>query len=145
MKDSDEVMYSRLHLLNNRSIIVKIWSLDFRLSKEALQIILTWMKFSNLPWIVGDVIFEQNLWQFKIIFICWWMHDKGSYNLFCKSVDRAWYNEDLSFTVKLEDPNGKIFKQMVIHERIPTYCPKCLHVGHKCLVNNQNTGPILRR
>ncbi|KAH0685680.1 hypothetical protein KY290_017198 [Solanum tuberosum] len=47
--DRNEALYSGPHLLNNRPIIVKVWSLEFDFNKEVLQTVPIWVKYPNLP------------------------------------------------------------------------------------------------
>ncbi|KAG5626988.1 hypothetical protein H5410_012206 [Solanum commersonii] len=49
LDDRNEVLYSRPHFLNNRSIIVKVWSPEFNFNKEVLQTVPIWVKYPNLP------------------------------------------------------------------------------------------------
>ncbi|KAH0714889.1 hypothetical protein KY284_007794 [Solanum tuberosum] len=46
--DRNEVLYSGPHMLNNKSIIVKVWSAEFDFNKEVLQIVPIWVKYPNL-------------------------------------------------------------------------------------------------
>ncbi|KAG5595966.1 hypothetical protein H5410_037198 [Solanum commersonii] len=48
MDERNEVLYLGPHLLNNRPIIVKIWSPDFDFNKYVLQKVLIWVKYPNL-------------------------------------------------------------------------------------------------
>ncbi|KAH0714845.1 hypothetical protein KY284_007750 [Solanum tuberosum] len=49
MKDMQEVLYTRPHIINNRPIILKKWSVDFDFTKEFLTEIPLWFSFPNLP------------------------------------------------------------------------------------------------
>lgn len=40
--------------------------------------------------------------------------------------------------LKVEDPNCRVFEQLVQYEWFPEYCTKCMQVGHKC---NAKEGP----
>ncbi|KAK6774054.1 hypothetical protein RDI58_029293 [Solanum bulbocastanum] len=45
LDDKNEVLYSGPQMLNNKSIIVKIWSADFNFNKEVLQTVPIWVKY----------------------------------------------------------------------------------------------------
>ncbi|KAH0682876.1 hypothetical protein KY290_021474 [Solanum tuberosum] len=49
LDDRNEVLYSGPHMLNNKPIIVKVWSADFNFNKEVLQTVPIWVKYPNLP------------------------------------------------------------------------------------------------
>lgn len=40
--------------------------------------------------------------------------------------------KNLPTKLKVEDPNGRLFTQEISYDWVPTCCPKCLTVGHKC-------------
>ena len=50
--------------------------------------------------------------------------------------------KELPLSVRMEDPNGRVFDHKVIYECTLAYCPRCLQVGHKCTPNVQ-TKPIV--
>ncbi|KAH0636028.1 hypothetical protein KY290_036423 [Solanum tuberosum] len=60
---------------------------------------------------------------------------------FTKEVDKISYarllievdiTRTLPTEIKVEDPNGRSFKQVVKYEWVPSYCPTCLTIGHIC-------------
>lgn len=44
-----KVLYSGPHMLNNRPIIVNVWSLEFDFNNEVLKTVTIWVKYPNLP------------------------------------------------------------------------------------------------
>lgn len=49
MGDRNKVLYSGPHMLNNRPIIVNVWSLEFDFNNEVLKTVTIWVKYPNLP------------------------------------------------------------------------------------------------
>lgn len=49
MDDRNELLYSRPHMLNNCTIIVKTWSANFGFTKKISLIVPIWVKHLNLP------------------------------------------------------------------------------------------------
>ncbi|KAH0706289.1 hypothetical protein KY289_011365 [Solanum tuberosum] len=106
MDDRNKVLYSGPHFLDNQPIIVKVWSPEFHFNKEVLQTVPIWVKYPNLP------------------LSCW---SKDSLMLIEMNVDR-----ELPRELKVEDPNGWVFEQVVQYKWVPEYCAKCMQVGLKC-------------
>ncbi|KAH0653299.1 hypothetical protein KY289_030977 [Solanum tuberosum] len=145
LDDRDEVLYSRPHMLNNMPIIAKTWSPDFDLSKEVLQTIPIWVKFPNLPLNCWGI---QSLSRISSGLGLPLYADECTTNVarisFARVLIELDITKELPLSVRVEDPNGRVFDQKVIYEWIPAYCPKCLQVGHKCTTNVQ-TKPIVRK
>ncbi|XP_009769130.1 uncharacterized protein LOC107815188 [Nicotiana tabacum] len=113
IEDMDEVLYSGPHMLNNKPIIVKIWSADFDFNKEVLQTIPVWVKYTNLP---------LNCWENRSLSrissglgihlyadACSTQVDRISYVGVLVEMD---VTKELPRFIKVTDPNGREF----IHE-----------------------------
>lgn len=49
LDDWNEILYFEPHMMNNKPIIVKVWSPKFDFNKEVLQSVPIWVKYPNLP------------------------------------------------------------------------------------------------
>lgn len=49
VENTDEVLYSGPYTINNKPIIVKLWSANFDFQAEVLQTVPIWVKLPNLP------------------------------------------------------------------------------------------------
>ncbi|KAK4729405.1 hypothetical protein R3W88_022393 [Solanum pinnatisectum] len=123
MDDRNEVLYYGPHLLNNRPIIVKIWSPEFDFNKEVLETVPIWVKYPNLP---------LSCWSMDSLSRISSRLGEPLYADECTiKVDRISFVE-LPKKLKVEDPNGRVFEQIVQYKWVPEYCAKCMQVGHKC-------------
>lgn len=48
-EDRDEIIYFGPYSMNNRSLILRVWSHDINFKEEFLRVLPLWVKFSNLP------------------------------------------------------------------------------------------------
>lgn len=132
IEDRDEVLYSGPHMINNKSIIVKVWSAEFDLNKEVLQTIPMWVKYPNLP---------LNCWGNKSLSrissglgvplyadACTTQVDSISYARVLVEMD---VTKELPKSVKVTDPNGREFMQEIDYDWVPELCTKCMQVGHQ--------------
>ncbi|XP_019250862.1 PREDICTED: uncharacterized protein LOC109229762 [Nicotiana attenuata] len=135
---ADEVLYSGPHMLNNKPIIMKVWTVDFDFNKEVLQIIPSWVRFPNLPF---------NCWGAKSLSrissslgvplyadACTTQLDRISYARVLIEVD---VTKELPKAVKVTDPNGRVFVQEVTYDWVPAFCTTCMKVGHQCNAGEQ--------
>ncbi|KAG5620619.1 hypothetical protein H5410_005837 [Solanum commersonii] len=133
LDDRNKVLYSGPHLLNNRPIIVKVWSPEFDFNKEVLQTVPIWVKYPNLPlscWSMDSLSrissgLEEPLYADE----CTTKVDRVSFARVLIEMDVA---RELPRRLKVEDPSGRCFEQAVQYEWVPEYCAKCMQVGHKC-------------
>lgn len=141
-----EILYNGSYTINNKPIILKVWTTDFSLEKAFLTSIPLWVKFSNLP------------------MTCW---SKGSLSRIACAVGKPIYADKrttnqtrISFArmlievnitnplpneIIIKEPNGKQIKQVIIYDWKPKYCPKCSMVGHYCPPRNQGQGNVDRK
>nr|XP_009591529.1 uncharacterized protein LOC104088537 [Nicotiana tomentosiformis] len=144
IEDRDEVMYSGPHMLNNKPIIVKMWSANFDFNKEVLQTILVWVKYPNLL---------LNCWENRslsrissglriplYVDACTTQVDRISYARVLVEMD---VTKELPRSIKVTDPNGREFIQEIAYDWVPEFYTKCMQVGHKCRVDEQ-LGPKLK-
>ncbi|KAG5632415.1 hypothetical protein H5410_004132 [Solanum commersonii] len=126
LDDRNKVLYSGPHLLNNRPIIVKVWSLEFDFNKEVLQIVPIWVKYPNLPlscWSMDSLSrISSGLGEPLYADECTTKVDKISFARVLVEMDEA---RELPRKLKVEDPT-------VQYEWVPDYYAKCMQVGHKC-------------
>nr|XP_016506018.1 PREDICTED: uncharacterized protein LOC107823827 [Nicotiana tabacum] len=138
IKDRDEVLYSGPHMLNNKPIIVKVWSGDFDFNKEVLQTIAVWVKYPNLP---------LNYWGNRALSrissglgvplyadTCTTQVDRVSYARVLVEMD---VTKELPKSIKVTDPNGREFVQEVAYDLVSEFCIKCMQVGHQCRMVEQ--------
>lgn len=132
MDDRSELLYSGPHMLN-KPIIVKVWSADFDLNKEVLQTISIWVKYPNLPlncWSIDSLSRISSGLRIPLYADeCTTKVNRISFARVLVEMDVA---RDLPMKLKVEDPNGRVFEQIVQYEWVPEYCTKCMQVGHKC-------------
>ncbi|KAG5605881.1 hypothetical protein H5410_027373 [Solanum commersonii] len=48
LDERNKILYSSPHMLNNKPIIVTVWSANFNFNKEILQTVQIWVKYPNL-------------------------------------------------------------------------------------------------
>ncbi|KAK4713893.1 hypothetical protein R3W88_019800 [Solanum pinnatisectum] len=111
--DRNELFYSRPHLMNNFLIIVKVWSPKFDFNKEVLQIVPICVKYPNLP---------LDCWSMDLG-LCTTKVDQTSFARVLIEMD---VSRELPKKMKLEDPNDRVFEQIVQYEWVPKYCDKCM-------------------
>jgi len=133
LDDRNEVLYSGPHLLNNRPIIVKVWSPEFDFNKEVLQTVPIWVKYPNLPlccWSMDSLSrISSGLGEPLYANECTTKVDRISFARVLIEMDVA---RELPRKLKVEDPSGRVFEQAVQYEWVPEYCAKWMKVGHKC-------------
>ncbi|KAH0724790.1 hypothetical protein KY284_000655 [Solanum tuberosum] len=131
--ERNEVLYSGPHMLNNRPIIVKVWSPEFDFNKEVLQTVPIWVKYPNLPlscWSMDSLRrISSGLGEPLYADECTTKVDRISFARVLIEMDVA---RELPRKLKVEEPNGRVFEQEVQYEWVPEYCAKCMQVGHKC-------------
>ncbi|XP_075085157.1 uncharacterized protein LOC142168375 [Nicotiana tabacum] len=133
LEERDQVPYSDPHTVNNHPMIMKAWSADFNLHDEVWKIIPLWVRFPNLP---------LNCWSMKALSKlgsalrnpvyadeC----TTGSIRIsYARMVIEMDVNKLLPRTVKLQDLNGKTIQQEITYDWEPSFCAKCLKIGHDC-------------
>ncbi|KAK6773868.1 hypothetical protein RDI58_029107 [Solanum bulbocastanum] len=97
MDDKNEVLYSEPHFLNNRPIIVKVWSPEFDFNKEVLQTIPIWSmdSLSRINSGLGEALYADE---------CTTKVDRISFARVLIEMDVA---RELPRKLKVEDPNGR--------------------------------------
>ncbi|XP_016496576.1 uncharacterized protein LOC107815508 [Nicotiana tabacum] len=120
IEDRDVVLYLWPHMLNNKPIIVKMWSADFDFNKEVLQTIPISVKYPNLP---------LNCWGKRSLSrissglgiplyadACTTQVDRISYARVLVEMD---VTKELPRSIKVTDPNGKEFMQEITYDWEP--------------------------
>ncbi|XP_019237787.1 PREDICTED: uncharacterized protein LOC109217944 [Nicotiana attenuata] len=128
-EDRDDVIYSGPHMLNNKPIIVKLWSADFDFNKEVLQTIP--VSLSRISSGLGIPLYAD---------ACTTQVDRISYARVLIEMD---VTKELPRSIKVTDPNGREFAQEIAYDWAPKFCTKCMQVGHKCRVD-EHLGPKLK-
>lgn len=134
IEDAKEVMYAGPYTIANRPMILKHWSVDFDFKAEFPNEIPLWVKFPNLPmscWgikslsriasVLGKPLFADE---------CTTNQSRIS---FARILIEVNVSKPLPNEIELMDPTGNRFIQDVTYDWKPTYCEKCLQVGHNCL------------
>ncbi|KAH0733560.1 hypothetical protein KY289_004748 [Solanum tuberosum] len=133
LEDMDEVFYAGPHMLNQKPIIVKKWTSKFYFNKEVMQTIPIWVKFPNLPlkcWGVQSLSRIASGLEIPIYADeCTMPVDRISY---ARLLIEMGITRTLPTELKVEDPNGRSFTQVVQYEWVPIYCSSCLTIGHTC-------------
>lgn len=115
--DRNEVLYSGPYLMNNRTIIVKIWSPEFDFNKEVLQTVPIWVKYPNLP--LNCWSMDSSSWISSGLGIPLYA-DECTTKVDCISFAPVLIEMDvvreLPRKLKVEDPNGRVFEQVVQYE-----------------------------
>ncbi|KAK6773645.1 hypothetical protein RDI58_028883 [Solanum bulbocastanum] len=123
MDDRNEVLYSGPHFLNNRPIIVKIWSPEFDFNKEVLQTVPISVKYPNLPlscWSVDSLSrISSGLGEPLYADECTTKVDRISFARVLIEMD---VSRELPRNLKVKDPNGRVFEQVVQYEWVLEYC-----------------------
>ncbi|XP_070055446.1 uncharacterized protein [Nicotiana tomentosiformis] len=142
LEDRYALLYSRPYAINSKPVIVKPWSPEFNLGDEVLHTIPLWVQLPNL---------QLNCWGLKTLSRIGSGLGTPLFTDACTSgVDHLSYartlvqmdvTKELPTSVKVQDPNGKMFSQPVEYNWKPLYCHTFLQVGHSCqqvTINNQN-------
>ncbi|KAK6791684.1 hypothetical protein RDI58_010765 [Solanum bulbocastanum] len=108
LDDRNEVLYYGPHILNNKPIIVKVWSVDFNFNKEVLQTVRIWVKYPNLSlncWSMDWLsIISSGLGVPVYVDECTTKVEKISFAKVLVEMDVA---RELPKKLKVEDPNGR--------------------------------------
>ncbi|XP_016469076.1 uncharacterized protein LOC107791505 [Nicotiana tabacum] len=133
MVDMHKVFYDGPHTINNRPIIVKIWTPDFDLSQEFLADIPLWVILPKLPmscWgseslskiasAIGKLLFADE---------CTTKQTRISYARMLIEVN---ITKTLPTEITVMDPRGRKLQQQLAYDWKPNYCDKCQMIGHIC-------------
>lgn len=146
LDDRNEVLYSGPHMMNNKPIIVKVWSAEFDFNKEVLQTVPIWVKYPNLPlscWSQDSLSrISSGLGVPLYADECTTKVERISFARVLVEMDVA---RELPKKLKVEDPHGRVFEQAVQYEWIPEYCTKCMQVGHQCNKEEGNKPKVAPR
>ncbi|KAH0664989.1 hypothetical protein KY285_026195 [Solanum tuberosum] len=127
--ERNEVLYSGPHMLNNRPIIVKVWSPEFDFNKEVLQTVPI-CQYPNLPlscWSMDSLSrISSGLGEPLYADECTTKVDRISFARVLIEMD---VTRELPRKLKVEEPNGRVFEQEVQYEWVSEYCAKCMQVG----------------
>lgn len=132
-KDLHEILYSGPHMFFGKPTITKIWSPNFNLHEEVLKSVPLWVKLPNLPlncWskkclsritsVIGEPVCADE---------CTTRQLRISFARVLVDID---VTKELPNSIRIVDPNGNQFDQVVIYEWIPPFCKTCNRVGHDC-------------
>nr|XP_009798866.1 PREDICTED: uncharacterized protein LOC104245019 [Nicotiana sylvestris] len=135
LEERDQVLFSGPHTVNNKPIIMKACTEDFNVHDEVLKTISLWVRFPNLP---------LNCWSMKALSKIGSTLGNPVYADECTietmriSYARMLIEMDITRplprSVKVQDPKGRLIQQEVVYDWEPTYCSKCLKIGHDCAV-----------
>nr|XP_009800683.1 PREDICTED: uncharacterized protein LOC104246568 [Nicotiana sylvestris]XP_016467830.1 PREDICTED: uncharacterized protein LOC107790416 [Nicotiana tabacum] len=125
---------------NNRPVIMKAWTAEFDFDAEDLKIIPIVIKLPNLPlccWNASALSkigsgFDQPIYADA----CTSNTERISYARILVEVD---VTKVLPNVIKIKDPKGRIMAQEIWYDWKPTYCPRCMQIGHNCQQKQINT------
>ncbi|XP_055800952.1 uncharacterized protein LOC129870258 [Solanum dulcamara] len=130
-EDMNEIFYSGPYTINNRPIILKLWTVDFDFSKEFPTTIPLLVKFpkllmscwgkgslSRIASVIGVLIHADE---------CTAKQTRISYVRMLIEVN---VTQPLPDKIAVMDPHEKVFEQEVLYNWKPKFCPKFSMVGH---------------
>ncbi|XP_059306326.1 uncharacterized protein LOC132057742 [Lycium ferocissimum] len=133
MDDLNKILVAGPYSINNKPIILKMWNPHFDINEEFLNEIPLWIKFPKLPvsyWstdslgkiasILGVPLFTDE---------CTLKRTRISFARILVEVN---ITKPLSESINVLDPSGEIFEQQVLYDWRPTFCDRCLQLGHQC-------------
>ncbi|XP_019257668.1 PREDICTED: uncharacterized protein LOC109235874 [Nicotiana attenuata] len=139
LEERNMVMYSGPHMLNNRPVVVKQWTVDFGFDEEDLKTIPICVNLPNLPlscWSASALSkIGSGLGQPIYADACTSNTERISYARILVEVD---VTKELPKSIKVKDPKGRVMVQEVWYEWKPSYCAKCMQIGHNCQQQQQN-------
>ncbi|XP_019228707.1 PREDICTED: uncharacterized protein LOC109209818 [Nicotiana attenuata] len=128
-------------MINNRPIVVKQWTANFDFDEEDLKNIPIWVKLPNLPlscWSAKTLSkIGSGLGQPIYADACTSNIDRISYARILVEID---VTKELPKSVKVKDPKGRIMVQELWYDWKPSYCAKCMRIGHNFQQQQQNKG-----
>ena len=113
----------------------------FDLHKEILKVVPIWVKLPNLPlnywsdnslsriWSVLGVPVYANECTTKVL--------RESYARILVEMD---VTKDITHEIQVEDSSGRKFSQKVAYDWLPSFCKRCLMIGHNCEVKRKIQG-----
>ncbi|KAH0725212.1 hypothetical protein KY284_001077 [Solanum tuberosum] len=133
-EERDMVPCSGTHYLVKRPVIMKPWVPEFNSKEEMLTTTPLWIKLPNLP---------LNCWNLKVLSKMGSSLEKSQYADECTTqVNRISFarilvevdiTKPLPKVIKIHVPKGRVSKQQIWFEWKPTFCQKCLQMGHSCV------------
>ncbi|XP_055800406.1 uncharacterized protein LOC129869834 [Solanum dulcamara] len=142
----NEIFYSGPYTINNRPIILKLWTVDFDFSKEFPITIPLWVKFpkllmscwgkgslSRIASVIGVPIYADE---------CTAKQTRISYARMLIEVN---VTQPLPDKITVMDLHEKVFEQEVLYDWKPKFFPKCSMVGHVCQTMQQQTFQLQKK
>lgn len=133
IEDKETVLCLGPYTMNRKPIIIHEWNADFKFGEEVLCMIPLWVRLPNLPincWgnltlsrigsVLGRPIYADE---------CTTRIERISYAQILVEMD---VTRTLPNMIKVQDPEGQLVDQEVEYDWKPSYCPKCLKIGHIC-------------
>ncbi|XP_019225431.1 PREDICTED: uncharacterized protein LOC109207009 [Nicotiana attenuata] len=133
MDDKNVVLYSGPYTMGVKPLILKSWTEDFDLYNEVLKTIPLWVSFPNLPlncW--GRLTLSRIASGLGTPLYADECTSNASRISYARVLIEMDISKELPKCIKIQDPSGKEFEQMVEYDWVPQYCRKCLMVGHDC-------------
>ncbi|XP_060195078.1 uncharacterized protein LOC132624291 [Lycium barbarum] len=132
-EDRDEIMFAGPYTMNSIPLVLQFWTPEFDFHEEYPRTMPLWVKFPTLPMIywgprtlgniasrLGNPLFADE---------CTAKQSRVSYARVLVDMD---VTQELPREVQIVDFKGNSFRQDVVYEWCPKYCPKCLKYGHIC-------------
>ncbi|XP_019264538.1 PREDICTED: uncharacterized protein LOC109242158 [Nicotiana attenuata] len=128
-----------------KELIMMSWTEDFDLYNEVLKTIPLWVSFLNLSlncW--GRLTLSRIASGLETPLYADECTSNASRISYARVLIEMDISKELPKCIKIQDPSGKEFKQMVEYDWVPQYCKKCLMVGHDCERDQGRTGTTKR-
>ncbi|XP_070014503.1 uncharacterized protein [Nicotiana sylvestris] len=141
MDDKNAVLYSGPYTMGAKPLILKSWSEDFNLYNEVLKTISLWVSFPNLPlncW--GRMTLSRIASGLSSSLYADECTSNASRISYARVLIEMDISKELPKSIKIQDPTGKDFEQLVEYDWVPKYCKKCLMVGHDCEGEQRRAG-----
>ncbi|XP_060200722.1 uncharacterized protein LOC132628988 [Lycium barbarum] len=132
-EDRYEIMFAGPYTMNSIPLVLQFWTPEFDFHEEYPRTMPLWVKFPTLPMIywgprtlgnigsrLGNPLFADE---------CTAKQSKVSYARVLVDMDAT---QKLPKEVQIVDSKGNSFRQDVVYEWCPKYCPKCLKYGYIC-------------
>lgn len=127
----NEILYSDLFTLNNRPMMVNVWTPNFNFHDEIMRAVPLWVRFPNLPLNCWDLETLSRIGSMVGVPLfadeCTTRQKRVSFARFLIKVD---VTKPVSKVVYIEDAQRTVVEPEVHYDWIPPYCHKCQTAGY---------------
>ncbi|XP_075096472.1 uncharacterized protein LOC142174553 [Nicotiana tabacum] len=128
-----------------KPLILKSWSEDFNLYNKVLKTIPLWVSFLSFPlncW--GRMTLSRIASGLRSPLYADECTSNTSRISYARVLIEMDISKELPKSIKIQDPAGKKFEQLVEYDWVPKYCKKCLMAGHDCNGEQERVGVAKR-